>query len=229
MGCGIAIATPDGDTDTPWLGVRCEACRGKARAQARAEMVARAPEMLVHAGWGTRYARAELTQFPPEVREPCRALLRGAWDGLVRGALFFGRPGTGKTHLTAAVGRELLIRGRDVRFLRSRKLLREVRETYGDDARASEDQVIARLAAHDLLVIDDLQREGRVNDHVIGVWHEILDERLDNHRPVIVTTNLTTDELAAHYGEGIASRILSLETKLVLGGPDRRTLVSVVH
>jgi DNA replication protein DnaC len=71
-----------------------------------------------------------------------------------RPLLLFGRPGTGKSHLSLAYGHLAVLAGYTVRFFDAAKLLEELYASLADDSTA---RGIAALARQDLLIIDDLR------------------------------------------------------------------------
>lgn len=58
-----------------------------------------------------------------------------------------------------------------------------------------------------LLVLDDVGIEHSPKGYAASRITDVLEHRESNHRPSIVTTNLTTAEFKAKYGERIASRL----------------------
>ena len=71
-----------------------------------------------------------------------------------RSILLFGRPGTGKTHLSIAFGTRAAHRGYTVRFYTAPQLLAELYASLADN---TTDSLIKRLARIDLLIVDDLR------------------------------------------------------------------------
>lgn len=137
------------------------------------------------------------------------------------GMLIAGPVGTGKTSFAAAIARVFVCRGGTVKFLLARQLFREIWETYRDSSPKTESQIVAELCGVDLLVIDDLDKEGRITDATVSALHEILSKRRGFRRPTLITTNLGDGEVRALYGDSLASRILAFKS-LVLRGEDRR-------
>ncbi len=138
-----------------------------------------------------------------------------------RGLLAIGPPGAGKTRLAVAVVKHMLRAGASVQFGLARHWFREIRSTYRDNATKSEAEILDRLCGVDLLVIDDLNHEGTVTEHVLGALHEILDRRIGNYRMSMISTNLTAEQIAKVYDASIASRVASFVV-VVLAGADRR-------
>lgn len=71
-----------------------------------------------------------------------------------RNVLLLGKPGTGKTHISIALGVLAAGRGHSVRFFKAADLLRELFASLAD---GTTDRLVGRLARLDLLIIDDLR------------------------------------------------------------------------
>ena len=100
-----------------------------------------------------------------------------------RGLLLFGGVGTGKTYTAACIANELLAQGIPVVMTSLVKLI---------DGGA--DELCSRMAAIDLLILDDLGAE-RSTDYALEQIYNIVDSRYRSRKPLIVTTNLTLDEI----------------------------------
>jgi DNA replication protein DnaC len=84
-----------------------------------------------------------------------------------------------------------------------------------------------RLAAADLLHIDDLGAEHRT-DWVLEQLYTIINARYEDERSTLVTSNLGRDELAAQLGERIVSRLEGMcEILPFFGGDARRVAYEV--
>lgn len=151
-------------------------------------------------------------------------------SGDVRGYVFHGSNGNGKTHLAAGLAHVALTRGVRVRFVSEARLFREIKATWADGAVPTEAQYHDSLEAVPLLVLDDIGK-GQVG--AAGGRHEeeaswrtdqleqILDRRLTARRPLLVTTNVPKREWARRFGNATRSR-LNLLHDLYFAGPDRR-------
>ncbi len=142
------------------------------------------------------------------------------------GLLITGSVGTGKTRLLAAMCREFILAGRSVDFSTSHGFFMRIRGSYAANAQEEETTVIKHFCNVHFLALDDLGREGRATEHVLSFLHHILSERLGNYRPTAITTNLSFEDMAQVYDQGIASR-LSAFIPLTLVGTDRRNLVDI--
>lgn len=136
--------------------------------------------------------------------------------------VFSGATGTGKTFLAACIGEKLDKEHKEVLFLSSFSLNRFFmacfeKETY---------KTITTLFDCDLLIIDDLGTEPIYRKITLEYFKLILDERFDRKKPVIITTNLSKEDILSRYGERIYSRIFdqsSLDYNDLFRGKDLRT------
>lgn len=187
------------------------------KARAWWEHAANLAGYMERAGVLLEHADATPMDFSPVVREQLDACANGSASGL----LVCGPVGTGKTRFAAAAVRLWLLRRRSVVCTLARQMFRRIRSTYQEGSEESEDYVIEEFCTTDLLVIDDLGREGRITAPVMADLHEVISRRLGNRLPTIVTTNLSLDEIATSYDAAIASRLGVFEC-VVLDGGDRR-------
>ena len=136
------------------------------------------------------------------------------------GILMNGGTGLGKTHLSLAVGKEVIEKGYSVIYGSAPNLLKKLeRENF----RGNDDVDTAQLLQEcDLLIIDDLgaEFESKFNNSAV---YNLLNTRMNAGRPVIVNTNIQTSELQKRYGDRIASRLLTMEI-LTFYGNDIRLL-----
>lgn len=144
-----------------------------------------------------------------------------------RGVWLFGDPGTGKTTLAMLVSKLALEQGHSVAIYSLPKLLARIRRTY--DAEPADDNYLSffeRLTSIDLLHIDDLGVEKR-SDWVLEQLYALINERYEEQRSILVTTNLDEAELKAQIGHRTVSRLVEMcSTCMVpLHGDDHRESV----
>ena len=85
------------------------------------------------------------------------------------------------------------------------------------------DSVLRKYTDCDLLIIDDLGAEfpSQFTTAAIG---NLINERLYENRPTIISTNLSVKELTERYSERTASRIFGEYKRLLFVGEDIRFL-----
>jgi len=146
-----------------------------------------------------------------------------------RGMWLMGNTGTGKTTLGMLAAKMALAAGKSVAVYFTPKLLTQIRQTY--QATESEDAYEAffqRLTSVDLLYIDDLGSE-RHTDWVVEQLYALVNERYENQRSMLVTSNAGRDveegrrQLEEQIGARTVSRLIEIcDDPLPLFGPDRR-------
>jgi DNA replication protein DnaC len=139
-----------------------------------------------------------------------------------RGLWMFGDVGTGKTSLAMLVSKAALEAGRSVAIYSMPRLLADIKETYEDRSESSYMQLFDRLVGVDLLHIDDLGAEKRT-EWVLEQLYSIINERWQEQRSVIVTTNLIdVDDLRDQIGPRTVSRLHEMCELIPIMGRDRR-------
>jgi DNA replication protein DnaC len=140
-----------------------------------------------------------------------------------QGLWLMGDVGTGKTTLAMLVSKAAVEAGNTVAIYSLPRLLSRIRRTY--DAEAGEQSYLEffeRLTEVDLLHIDDLGAEKR-SDWVLEQLYAIINERYETQRSVVVTTNLSQEELEQQIGPRTVSRLVEIcNDPLPLFGHDMR-------
>jgi DNA replication protein DnaC len=137
-----------------------------------------------------------------------------------RGLWLWGDVGTGKTTLAMLASQAALEAGRSVVIHSLPRLLNLIRNAI--ETEAGMVGFLERLTAVDLLHIDDLGAE-QSTDWVLEQLYSIINTRYEDERAMIVTTNLTFEELLEQLGERTVSRLVAIcGDPLLLYGDDKR-------
>ena len=135
-----------------------------------------------------------------------------------------GRTGLGKTHLSLAIAGQVAKQGATVLYASAQSIIDRYERLRFDRGPTPDDREFAQMAPRcDLLVIDDLGAEFSTTFSQ-SVLYNILNERITAGLPVILSSNLTLEQISATYNERIASRILCGCTSFVFTGEDIRFL-----
>lgn len=106
-----------------------------------------------------------------------------------QGLLFWGKPGTGKSHLAACIANALMDRGVSVVMTSCIRLMDELFHSE-----TAEEDILRRLNMAQLLILDDLGAE-RGTQYAMEKVYNIIDARYRACKPLIVTTNLSKMEM----------------------------------
>ena len=106
------------------------------------------------------------------------------------GLLFWGGVGSGKTFLAGCIANALLDKGVTVLMTNFIRLLNRLMDLHAGDRNA----VVDDFNRYELLILDDFGTE-RGSEFAQEQMFHIVDSRYRSQLPMIVTTNLTLDEL----------------------------------
>jgi DNA replication protein DnaC len=164
----------------------------------------------------------------PEVSEVCRRYVEN-WDEMFKdniGILFYGGVGTGKSYLACCIANALIEKLVTVSVTNFPRILNKLHSFgFGEERQ----EFIDKLQRYKLLVIDDLGVE-RDTSYSIEQVYNVIDTRSRSGMPLIVTTNLSMEELKNPPSLGharIYDRVLEMcPIRLKLVGESRRKTIA---
>ena len=136
--------------------------------------------------------------------------------------LIMGKTGTGKTHISTAIAKDIIALGYDVLYDSAQNIITDFetdkfKSGYGPVESKSE-----KYLECDLLIIDDLGTEF-TNQFTVSCLYNLLNTRQNRGLSTILSTNLDYDELQKKYEDRIFSRIVGAGCRiLIFEGRDRR-------
>lgn len=147
------------------------------------------------------------------------------------GLLLWGANGTGKTSAAVVCAKHARRNGFTTLFIRAADLLRsDVNKTYFDATRTQ--TILDRAKAVDLLIVDDLGKEGHpgtgyMAGYATDLFEDLVRDRSSRLRSTIFTTNMTPADIQKGGEDGIYKKsmahVLKASTLAVkVEGDDRR-------
>lgn len=212
---------------TGWRGaVMCDCLKELCRQEQKKTL-----SILLGSGWES-FDHFRLNVYPdtydPNLGASPRDVMKKLYDKAVRYAqtftaasrslLFSGATGLGKTFLSGAIARAVAERGFSVCYVTAGQLFSDF-ETQ--KFRPDGTDLTTRYFDCDLLILDDLGTE-MTTQFDISALYRIVNERLIESKPVILSTNIPLDELERRYSAQIASRLLGMYSIYKFVGNDIR-------
>lgn len=212
---------------------KCPTCNAEAAAREKTKAEAKEREAKLRAwhrkigeaGIPERFQNRSLKSFVARTASQQRALnfaqaYADGFDEVLktgRSAAFVGKPGTGKTHLSAGIGLRIMHRdNRSVLFASVLRAVRRIKETWRRDSVETESQAIAALVFPDLLILDEVgQQFGSDTEKLI--LFDVLNDRYEKRKPTLLLANVPLDDyedegrikpgLKSFLGERIIDRL----------------------
>ena len=131
-----------------------------------------------------------------------------------------GITGCGKTHLAAAIANYRLQAGKPVKFEVVPDLLDHLRFTFSPESKVSYDQLFEEVKNAPLLILDDFGEQS-TTPWAQEKLYQIINYRYNARLATVITTRLTTDDMA----DPIVSRFLDPKLSMIFNitAPDYRT------
>ena len=173
---------------------------------------------------GVSFDRPPVPDINPTVVREVRRFVEDLDERLAegRGLWFMGDVGTGKTTLAMLVSKAALERGHSAAIYSLPRLLAELRTTFEDGSEESYVGLLDRLAAVELLHVDDVGAE-KTSPWVLEQLYALVNARYEDGRSIVITTNLDHEQLREQIGERTVSRLVEIcGDPLPLFGADKR-------
>lgn len=170
---------------------------------------------------GLRFTFAQDDRQEPKVSDTCQRYV-SSWEAMGEnniGVLLYGAVGAGKSFYASCIGRGLLEKCTTVAATNLPRLLNMLQSAR------EKQELLDRLSLYELLILDDLGAE-RDSQYAIEQTYNIVDARARSGLPLIVTTNLTLEEMekpASMQYSRIYDRVLEMcPIRIKLTGESRR-------
>lgn len=136
--------------------------------------------------------------------------------------LFTGNTGLGKTFLSNCIAKEVIEKGLNVVYQTSPILMDQILDyKFSYDKTNEQKEKYNKIFNVDLLIIDDLGTETMNNNKFTELFN-IINTRLLNNKKMVISTNLSLNDLYNRYDERILSRLIGNFTVCKFIGDDIR-------
>ncbi|AKN34108.1 DNA replication protein [Clostridium carboxidivorans P7] len=119
---------------------------------------------------------------------------------------FLGQVGSGKSHLSIAIGLNLLSKGIPVIYMSYREQILKLKQNILDEEYY--EACTRKFKTAQVLIIDDLYK-GKLTEADINITFEIINYRYMKNLPIIISSEFTVEKLL-YFDESIGSRILEM-------------------
>ncbi len=152
------------------------------------------------------------------------------------GLLFLGPCGVGKTHLSAAIIRALIMqKGVTCLFYDFRDLLKEIQNSYNPVSQATELKVLEPVYDAEVLVLDELGAS-KPTDWVRDTMTQIINTRYNDRKLTIITSNYldeppnpNEETLTDRVGVRLRSRLFEMCKTILIKGEDYRVKLNATR
>lgn len=122
--------------------------------------------------------------------------------------LFTGNTGLGKTFLTNSIAKSAIENANTVIYQTAPVFMDRLMEyKFSNDTTGMNKEQYDKIFSVDLLIIDDLGTETMTNNKFTELFN-IINTRLLNNKKILISTNLTLNQLFNRYDERLMSRII---------------------
>lgn len=120
------------------------------------------------------------------------------------GMYLFGTSGSGKSRLAASIANKLIEKGVPVRWWNVTSLYLAIQNTFKPNYTGPD--ILEGCTSAGLLILDDMGAE-KPTEWTMATMYDIINSRIENVLPTIITSNLTFDELSSHADSRVISRL----------------------
>jgi len=123
-----------------------------------------------------------------------------------KGAIFIGKPGTGKTHLSVGIALDVMSNGYTAIFLTVMRAMRRIKDSWAKGAEYSETEAIESMVFPDLLILDEVGVQFGSDTEKLLLF-EVLNERYEQRKPTLLLSNLALEDVRLYLGERVFDRM----------------------
>ncbi len=137
--------------------------------------------------------------------------------------LLIGDTGVGKTHLLECMTTHAIDNGLTVKYSTAFNFNQDMLKYHCSDVE-DKDAIMYPYLDSEILFIDDLGSENQIKNVTNEYLYLVINERMQQHKKTVITTNLNMKQIQDVYGERIFSRLMHKKQSLKINfaGDDLR-------
>lgn len=152
----------------------------------------------------------------------CQNFVASMLEGVSRRGLFIsGEVGLGKTFLLSAMCNSLIEARVPTMYVVFSDLIAAIKDSFNSDGAQTELRIMTAAKDARVLILDDLGAE-QVTEFVTNRLFDIVNYRCNHDKPLVVSSNLSSQDIGRLYGMRIASRLWEMCELVRLYGEDVR-------
>lgn len=163
-----------------------------------------------------RYIGAKWEDVPEKIRDTFTSMKIGG-----KGVFIHGESGTGKTHIAYALFRHRTEQHKSTWLINTVQLFKDLRDDVIRSPSEKTHYMNKIMAYEGLLVFDDIGVE-KATDFVLESFYLIINEKYNQMRPMVFTSNMSLGQIAMNLNDRIASRIAEMCEIVKMKGKDQR-------
>lgn len=132
--------------------------------------------------------------------------------------MFMGQPGSGKTHLSLSIANVLMDNNIGVVYMGYRDIMTQIKQNIMDEVYYN--KIMNRYKHAKVLLIDDLFK-GNISKSDINIMFELINYKYFNKLPVIISTELSIENLV-NIDEALGSRLIEMSKDYLVGMRGKR-------
>ena len=137
--------------------------------------------------------------------------------------LLKGATGLGKTHISLAIANVVIRKGMSVIYVSAPEIFSRLEREHFNYRCSEQEDTFNSLLHCDLLILDDLGTEF-ISDFTRSCVYNLFNSRLLAGKPIIISTNMSFEDLVNAYSQRFVSRVIGACDKLDFIGDDVRQM-----
>lgn len=168
----------------------------------------------------TMFEKADLVK---SIYEKMKKYIDDISKTMIDTILIMGDTGVGKTHLLGCMTRYAIEKNLLIKYATAFNFNQDMLK-YHCARLEDKQEILSPYINSEILFIDDLGTENKINNVTNEYLYLVINDRMQNHKKTVITTNLDFAQIQETYGERIFSRLMHKKQSLKINfvGQDLR-------